>query len=76
MDETTEPKETRSVTPPAGTEGGVSSDSPPSPPDETAGGADAETLEYGGSDTPQSATEEDPPAIGRYRVIKRIGRGG
>ncbi len=74
--ESTEPRRTRSLTPPAGMAGVMSTLSPSSRHGGTANGADAETLEYFGTDTHQSTAHGDPATIGRYRVIRRIGRGG
>jgi eukaryotic-like serine/threonine-protein kinase len=72
MDQTNDPNQNRS---PASPSGGVASASTPGE-DET---ADRAATGAGGNGEPRStpsAPQGDPTAIGRYRVIRRLGQGG
>ena len=77
MDETTDPTQNRS---PASPSGGVASASAPgsSTPgeDETADRAATGAWGSGEPRSTPSAPQGDPTAIGRYRVIRRLGQGG
>ena len=77
VEETNDPIQTRPPTSPAGGVAGASSSGTANAREgETVDRPATEARESSGSGSPGSAPRGDPTAIGRYRIIRRLGQGG
>jgi serine/threonine protein kinase len=77
MDETIDPTQTPSSIPPTAGSGSSPSSGVPTVPEEvTSDSAATDAWRDEGSGTPAPASQGDPPAIGRYRIIRKLGQGG